>query len=542
MCLDVEALCTGNFKIITREALALVDKYVYTGSTFIWLPRLPIVDMAGTAATSSSEQPFRVVRKNYEYLVNELRVSNYLDALYGEELLSDQDVLSLRNEQDNYDQTRKFLDILKGKSEQVIENFFEILKTRTGPRFQPHIYHRLFPHAEQRDGTSQQDDATNVAVAAVKLYAPSGSQQGEPASGWEELVSACPTAMLASLRPTLLLDHLRLSGLLTAEEYKELQQRSFTENERSQRLLHVILPAKGKSSMADFCEVLSHVEGQKHLIGAETVAKLPGEETGVKIGSQSHGPQGSSAASTDCLSPGTEHMACQEDDMASIPFQGVHSTLSKQKESFISCVPPEVRRMNCATFFFKPEHRGLIEPIENIIALMCVECFRIERSMIMFSSAEMADVKTMLKLWGHPCFMDLDSKLAVLWVRGIERDQVDSRKIKILEELIVTHLQNVTSHLELPPGECSVLEIIPSSSYIVLSLSIDLYISLLCVLGNKVARAQLSRSLQEALPGSNKAVLRLGGLPPLELFSGLIDTQNSVHKEISLIDQKDQGS
>ena len=496
--------------------------------------------MAATLAATSSEQPSRVVRKNYEYLVNEFRVSNYLDALYGEELLSDQDVQSLRNEQDNYDQTRKFLDILKGKSEQVIENFFEILKTRTGPRFQPHIYHRLFPHAEQRDGKSQQDHTTSVPVAAAKLYAPSGSQQGEPSrmvSGWEELV---PTRMIhvACLRPALLLDYLRLCGLLTPEEHKELQQRSFTENERAQRLLHVILPAKGRNSMADFCEVLLHVEGQEHVLNAESVAELSGEETGV--GGQSHEPQGCSAASTDGLVSETEPMVCQQ-GTASGPIQEVLPTSRKQKESCASCLPPKSKRMNFATFFFKPEHRNLIKPIENIIGSMCSDCFGIEKSMIAFSP-EMADVKTMLESWGHPCFIDLNSKLAVLWVHGIERDQVDEPLCKILEQIIVTHLQKVNPHLELPPGECSVLEIITSSSFIVLLLSTDLFISLLCALGNRVARTELSRSLQEALPGSNKATLRLGGLPPLELFSDLTDTQNSSDKEISLINKKDKGS
>ena len=104
----------------------------------------------------------------------------------------------------------------------------------------------------------------------------------------------------------------------------------------------------------------------------------------------------------------------------------------------------------------------------------------------------------------------------------------------------MTHLQNVNAHLELPSGECRVLEIIPSSSFIVLLLSIDLYVSLLCALGNKVARKELSRLLQEALPGSTRAVLRLGSLPPLEMFSDLNYTQNSGDKDFLLVDQRDQ--
>ena len=418
-----------------------------------------------TTATESvtAERPFRaIVRKNYEYLCRELRVSNYLDALYEVKVLSRQDLDSLLgNELNNYEQTSNFMDILLHKPEESIKMFFEIVRTRTDA--QPHIYRELFSHKQQQDGTSQQEDTTDV--AASKLYASSGSQQAELPkmdSQREELVPArLSTAMTASLSPTLLLDHLRLCGVLTAEEHRQLQQRSLNEKDQLQRLLH-ILPAKGKGSLADFCEVLAHVEGQEHLLKAETGVKLLGEETGVKVGGQSHRCQGSnSAASTDCLSPETEHMGCEQ-EMSSIPVENVPTTLRKQDQS---CLPSKARQENFATFFFQPEHRKLIKPIENIIALMCAECFGMERSMVVFLSAEMADIKKMLGSWGHTCFVDLDSAVAVLCVHGSRHDRGRSH-ISVLESLIVTHLQMVNPHLELPPGECSVLEVMPSSSFI----------------------------------------------------------------------------
>ena len=212
-----------------------------------------------------------------------------------------------------------------------------------------------------------------------------------------------------------------------------MQQPSLSESERSQGLLHDLLPAKGKDSVADFCKVLLHTEGQEHLLDAETVAMLPGEETRVKGGDLSYGPpgpQGNSAVSTDCLFPRAENISHLQ-DVVSVQSQDVPLNLKKRKQSCTTYLPSKARRMNSATFFFKPEHREVIKPIENIIASMCVECFGIERSMIMFSYAEMADLKTMVKLWGRPCFMDLDSKLAVLWVDGIDHEQVDSHKIAI---------------------------------------------------------------------------------------------------------------
>ena len=421
--------------------------------------------MSTTATeTATAERPFRaIVRKNYEYLCRELRVSNYLDALYEVKVLSRQDLGNLLgNEQNNYEHTSYFMDILLHKSEESIKTFFEILRTRTDA--QPHICRELFSHKQQQDGTSQQEDTTGV--AAAKLYAYIGSQQAELPrmdSQREELVPArLSTAMTASLSPTLLLDHPGLCGLLTAEEYRLLQQRSLTEKDLSQRLLHM-LPAKGKGSLADFREVLAHVEDQENLLKAETGVKLLGEETGVKVGGQSHRHQGSnSAASTDCLSPETEHMGCQQ-EMFSIPVENVPTTLRKQDQS---CLPSTARLKNHARFFFKPEHKKLIEPIENIIASICAQCFGIERSMVLFLSARMADIPKMLGSWRHPCFTGLDSAVAVLLVHGSRHDQDDSH-IQLLESLIVTHLQKVNPHLELPPGECSVLEGRPSSSFII---------------------------------------------------------------------------
>ena len=377
--------------------------------------------MSTTATESATaKRPFRaIVRKNYEYLCRELRVSNYLDALYEVKVLSRQDLDSLLgNERNNYEQTSNFLDILLHKSEESIKMFFEIVRTRTDA--QPHIYRKLFSRIQQ-DGTSQQEDTTGVAPA--KLYASSSSQQAElPRMGSqreEELVPA---------------------SLTTA-----MQQRSFTERDQS-------------------------VEGQEYLLKAESGAKLLGEETGVKVGGQSHRRQGSnSAASTDCLSPETEHMGCQQ-EMSSIPVKNVPTTLRKQDQS---CLPSTARLKNHARFFFKPEHKKLIEPIENIIASICAQCFGIERSMVLFLSARMADIPKMLGSWRHPCFTGLDSAVAVLLVHGSRHDQDDSH-IQLLESLIVTHLQKVNPHLELPPGKCSVLEGRPSSSFIIFLLSTDL--------------------------------------------------------------------
>ena len=161
----------------------------------------------------SSDPPARrVVRKNYDYLVNELRVSKYLDAFFQEEVIDAQDKEGLQKKRNRYKQARYFVDILLGKPEEIIKKFFEIMKTKTD--VQPHIYRRLFP-----DGTS---------ITTTKLYARS-SQQKEPpkSSKWKE--------------PVIALDCLQPSGFLTDERYKHLQQR-YRESEQSQWLLHGTAP------------------------------------------------------------------------------------------------------------------------------------------------------------------------------------------------------------------------------------------------------------------------------------------------------------
>ena len=75
----------------------------------------------------------------------------------------------------------------------------------------------------------------------------------------------------------------------------------------------------------------------------------------------------------------------------------------------------------------------------------------------------MAHLKPMLKVWGSPCYLDLTSKLAVLWLDGIERDNVEHH-CEYLEDMIVTFLKKTDPHLELPTHECRVLEVFKTTS------------------------------------------------------------------------------
>jgi hypothetical protein len=97
--------------------------------------------------------PKVILRSSYEYLVNELRATTYLDALLSEGVISPQDRGALLAEQEKHEQSRKLLDLLLYKPEENVRKFYEILKTRLDK--QPHIYKHLFPGEDEVDGTQQ---------------------------------------------------------------------------------------------------------------------------------------------------------------------------------------------------------------------------------------------------------------------------------------------------------------------------------------------------------------------------------------------------
>ena len=84
---------------------------------------------------------------------------------------------------------------------------------------------------------------------------------------FEQFVVPHFAELVQLLRPSLLLDHLRLAGLINRSEYRELYgSESSTDEDRSRKLLIDILPRKGKGAFRKFCEILSAVEGQEFIV------------------------------------------------------------------------------------------------------------------------------------------------------------------------------------------------------------------------------------------------------------------------------------
>jgi hypothetical protein len=205
-------------------------------------------------ATCTRKLPAKsILRKNYEYLVNELRVSTYLDAFFSEEVISLEDMENLQKERGKVEQARKFLGLLLHTAEENIKKFFEILKTRQDK--QPHIYRHLFSHADdQTAGDQATGDGLRQPIARTDDETVSSSLTTSRAQ-WEEQVIPHFPALVEELRPNLLLHHLRAAHLLTATEFDQLQEKSMTELDQSERLINTMLPCK-KRAVERFCQVL----------------------------------------------------------------------------------------------------------------------------------------------------------------------------------------------------------------------------------------------------------------------------------------------
>lgn len=484
---------------------------------------------------SACERPLKErLRENYEYLVKELRVSNYVDALFGAKVISDQDKQKIRDLRDKYEQARYFLDGLMCKSEKTIANFFEVVKT--GDDEQPHIYEKVFTRSEEQNTQDdRRSDAATRSPTATKLST-------EVDSEWEELLVPRLPAVVAALRPSLLLDHFRATGLINAEEYGRLQQGILTEKRRSQDLLHDILPCRTRGSFATFCKVLLVVDGQQHIVSdilkVRPIATSPADRAVIVSPHCSH-TSGAESSAVSAVATADRFMQEQPTTFREVRGAATSSeslvsgnTVSQEQSRDLIASQPECNLGSClqaverkkerAMFLIEPRHQKLFKHIERVLKSATANCFGIEQTKVTLLYAEISDVKMMLKSWTHSCYLDLESKLGVLIFDGIEKEIVDSHCDE-LEQLIEMHVQKVNPSHALPHG-CRVLEIITSSSFVVLRLSSDFYICLLLAIGSQELRAELSNSLKDLFPKARRAVFRLGGFPPLELFTEVTDS------------------
>jgi tetratricopeptide (TPR) repeat protein len=97
------------------------------------------------------EQQLRdLLRQNYDYLVDELVPPYFMNTLYAEKILCEQDMEELNDVKlkgMRRKQATRFLDIMMKKSEESIYTFLEVLRSQKGK--QPHIYEKLYPRKSE---------------------------------------------------------------------------------------------------------------------------------------------------------------------------------------------------------------------------------------------------------------------------------------------------------------------------------------------------------------------------------------------------------
>jgi hypothetical protein len=97
------------------------------------------------------EQQLRdLLRQNYDYLVDELVPPYFMNTLYAEKILCEQDMEELNDVKlkgMRRKQATRFLDIMMKKPEESIYTFVEVLGSQKGK--QPHIYEKLYPRKSE---------------------------------------------------------------------------------------------------------------------------------------------------------------------------------------------------------------------------------------------------------------------------------------------------------------------------------------------------------------------------------------------------------
>ena len=128
---------------------------------------------------SASARPLRErVRKHYDYLINELMVSSYVNVLFQEKVLSSEEKERLSARGGRQERAQDFVDTLMHKSESSIHKFFHIVRVHEDK--QPHIYYDVFPQHKANEMQAQRS------VAAASLAALETETQGD--AQWEELL------------------------------------------------------------------------------------------------------------------------------------------------------------------------------------------------------------------------------------------------------------------------------------------------------------------------------------------------------------------
>lgn len=297
---------------------------------------------------------------------------------------------------------------------------------------------------------------------------------------WERFVMRKFPELVKILRPSLLMDHLRARKMIVGEEYNNLRSMK-TEEERSRALLHDYLPHR-PGAFQEFCEVLAEVDGQEHV----RRKILPGRAAA--------GDSGRPRPTRKRRSENLRQSDIRTRGMAAKAIR--HNGKNKR-----------------ATFIFDSKYKEEVEQRDVALKEICELIFEIapENVTVLFRSrssiSEISEVE-------HPCQCG-EIKLICLVLYGVPPDLVGVKREHLID-CITAYLKD--ENVSVTRKNIKFSEALESSAFVVLPMEFEAYFTLFCALAKPGKAYQLGFMLQNIFTGMTKAVLRIGGLPPVILL------------------------
>ena len=295
---------------------------------------------------------------------------------------------------------------------------------------------------------------------------------------WAEFVDPHFPEVVKKLQSSVVLDYLRGAGLVSREEYSDLQKATYTDLQRARFLVNDLLPRKGEDSLDKFCSILLKIPGQAHIV-KDIIKYEPTSEASRQNETRCDGNLSGSSSPVLTRQLPTSH--CKD--------KGPKS----------------------ATFIFKEEHRESIDDvIQGVICSMCRRLFGINKKHVAFAFDDNLCRK------GYVCYSDLHNKLVVLKVHGAAPDRV-----KLYQKRLIRTIVGFLDQHRVKRRQVLFEETGPGCCFIILSVDFHSFIDFLSSLGQEERNGvkELGLALQKAIPGLQKGNLYLGGLPVIELFS-----------------------
>lgn len=332
---------------------------------------------------------------------------------------------------------------------------------------------------------------------------------------WEEFLIPHLPAVVDKLRPSLLLDHLRARRLIGQSEYRTLHHPLLTETERSQKLLHDILPSKGREAFYSFCEILLGIRGQEHIVTQvlelEILPHPPNQRASRgDVRSTRLQPTPTLRRQVFVL-PGARASIQKKFRIQKLyrstvkreevdrrtkrrptSYQGVHRQIALSAEGATKAAAPKE-----ATLCFDPRAGRDIRPNELLIRALCLKLFGIPKRAVAFVYSP-----------------GVRKKLAFLLVSGVKKSLVKRNR-----ERLVCCILGFLDSFNVGRESIHFRSVIPlNSALVIFDMHLYACLALLWQLCEQRLREQLGVSLQEVLPGLTEAVLTIGNLPPIELL------------------------